>query len=101
MHDSVLEVVAAGARALVPGDPLDPSTKMGPLISESHRDKVLGYVAAGEAEGARRVTGSPRPKGGAGDSVHPTVFPSAAAHRKLPRAEILGLRRLLLRFGDR
>ena len=100
VHDQVLEIVAAGARALVPGDPLDPSTKMGPLISESHRDKVLGYVAAGEAEGARRVTGSPRSKDAAGYFVDPTVFACASENLKIAREEIFGPVLSVIPFGD-
>jgi aldehyde dehydrogenase (NAD+)/phenylacetaldehyde dehydrogenase len=88
VHDQVLDVVCKGARALVPGDPLDPKTKMGPLISAEHRDKVLGYVAAGEAEGARREAGEPRQ--GPGYIVEPTVFSGVEARMKIAREEIFG-----------
>ncbi|MFI5246467.1 MAG: aldehyde dehydrogenase family protein, partial [Gemmatimonadales bacterium] len=71
VHDQVLEIVAAGARALLPGDPLDPNTRMGPLISAEHRDKVVGYVQAGESEGAKRVAGEPRSREDGGYFVDP------------------------------
>ena len=74
VHDEVLDVVISGARALIPGDPLDPNTKMGPLISSDHRDKVTSYITAGEGEGARRAAGEePRRPGEAGYFVEPTV----------------------------
>jgi aldehyde dehydrogenase (NAD+)/phenylacetaldehyde dehydrogenase len=90
VHDQVLEVVAAGARALVPGDPLDPTTKMGPLISAEHRDKVAHYIRTGESEGARRVAGAEAPRAGAGYFVDPTVFAGVAEKMKIAREEIFG-----------
>ena len=90
VHDEVLEAVASGARALIPGDPLDPETQMGPLVSAEHRDKVLGYVAAGESEGAKREAGAPRGPGDAGYFVNPTVFSGVAETMKIAREEIFG-----------
>jgi acyl-CoA reductase-like NAD-dependent aldehyde dehydrogenase len=90
VHDQVLEIVAAGARALVPGDPLDANTKMGPLISAEHRDKVVGYVQAGESEGAKRVAGEPRRREDAGYFVDPTVFSCVSEKMKIAREEIFG-----------
>jgi acyl-CoA reductase-like NAD-dependent aldehyde dehydrogenase len=90
VQDQVLEVVTAGARALVPGDPLDPNTKMGPLISKEHRDKVVGYLKAGESEGAKRVAGAPRPEAEAGYFVDPTVFSGVEERMKIAREEIFG-----------
>jgi acyl-CoA reductase-like NAD-dependent aldehyde dehydrogenase len=90
VHDQVLEIVAAGARALLPGDPLDPNTKMGPLISAEHRDKVVGYVQAGESEGAKRVAGEPRSREDGGYFVDPTVFSGVSEKMKIAREEIFG-----------
>ena len=42
------------------GDPLDPATQVGALISEEHMDKVLGYIERGRAEGARVLAGGER-----------------------------------------
>ena len=39
------------------GDPMDPATQVGALISEAHMEKVLGYIARGRAEGARVLVG--------------------------------------------
>ncbi len=59
------------------GDPLDPQTQVGSLISENHMEKVLGYIARGKAEGAQVVVGGYRVTTGAlakGFFVAPTVF---------------------------
>ncbi len=90
VHDQVLDVVRAGAAALVPGDPLDPKTQMGPLVSADHRDKVLGYVRSGESEGAKREAGHPRPQGEAGYFVNPTVFSGVEERMTVAREEIFG-----------
>jgi acyl-CoA reductase-like NAD-dependent aldehyde dehydrogenase len=90
VHDRVLEVVATGARALAIGDPLDPKTTIGPLITAEHRDKVVGYVEAGESEGAKRMTGAPRPAGDPGFYVDPTVFSGVSETMRIAREEIFG-----------
>ncbi|WP_231511467.1 aldehyde dehydrogenase family protein, partial [Chondromyces apiculatus] len=57
VHDQVLEVVAEGAKKMQPGDPLDPATQLGPLVSEGHLARVLSYIERGQEEGARREVG--------------------------------------------
>ena len=64
------------------GDPLDPATQMGPLISADHLEKVLGYVARGEAEGAKLLTGGRRLTEGA---LARGNFIDAGDLRRLPR----------------
>ncbi|HEY5333554.1 MAG TPA: aldehyde dehydrogenase family protein, partial [Solirubrobacterales bacterium] len=49
----VEELAAAAAESFTPGDPLDPATKLGPLVSETQRERVRDYIAKGEAEGAK------------------------------------------------
>ncbi len=100
VHDQVLEAVVAGARGILPGDPLDPATKMGPLISAGHRDKVVGYVKAGEAEGATRAAGEPRQAGEAGYFVDPTVFSGVASTMAIAREEIFGPVLSVIPFDD-
>jgi aldehyde dehydrogenase (NAD+)/phenylacetaldehyde dehydrogenase len=87
-YDEVLEHVTAGARALRLGDPLEATTQMGPLISAEHRDRVLGYVDIGLAEGARRTSGAPVP--GPGYYVSPTVFADVSPDARLAREEVFG-----------
>lgn len=86
--DQVLETVVAGTNALVIGDPLDPKTQMGPLVSAAHRDRVMWYVTAGSQDGATcRVGGHSR---GPGYFVEPTVFSDVSADNRVAREEIFG-----------
>jgi aldehyde dehydrogenase (NAD+)/phenylacetaldehyde dehydrogenase len=88
VHDEVLEIVVEGARALTPGDPLDPRTQMGPLVSEAQHRRVLGYLDVGDREGARREVGGP--VAGAGWFVAPTVYSGVRPEMTIAREEIFG-----------
>ena len=92
MMVEALEIAAATAGAMRPGDPMDPGTTMGPVISAAHWDKVQGLIAQGMAEGARLVAGGPgRPQGvNAGHFVRPTVFGEVTPAMTVAREEIFG-----------
>lgn len=84
-------LVAARTRALVIGDPLDPATELGPLVSEEQRRRVLGYVEAGAREGARTVLGhDPAWAGRPGCLLGPTVFADLTPAMTIAREEIFG-----------
>jgi aldehyde dehydrogenase (NAD+) len=73
--DAYKEGVAAAALEVNIGDPLDPSTNLGPLIREQQRARVEGYVASGIEQGAELLTGGRRPEGfEKGFFYEPTVF---------------------------
>jgi betaine-aldehyde dehydrogenase len=75
------------------GDPLDPATQLGALISAEHLQKVLGLIARGRAQGARLVTGGERVTTGAlarGCFVAPTVFDACHDDMDIVRQEIFG-----------
>ena len=71
------------------GDPLEPETQVGPLISRSHREQVQGYIDAGKKEGARLVLGGDRPDR-KGYYLNPTVFDRATNQMRIAREEIFG-----------
>ena len=75
--------------AIVAGDPMDPATQFGPLVSAAQHAKVLGYIERAKAEGARLVCG-----GGAGNAgalfVQPTVFAEVTDAMELAREEVFG-----------
>ncbi|MGK4578739.1 aldehyde dehydrogenase [Kitasatospora sp. HPMI-4] len=99
--ERVTEAVAARARALRIGDPLDPATEMGALVGESHLERVLGHIAAGRADGARLRTGGSRTLTGSGGSfLEPTVFDRVAPDSRLAREEIFGPVLSVLAFDD-
>ncbi|MGF9693039.1 betaine-aldehyde dehydrogenase [Rhizobium sp. 0TCS1.26] len=78
--------------AIVVGDPQDERTQMGPLVSFAQREKVLGYIDKGKAEGATLVTGGgiPNTVSGEGFYVQPTVFADVTDEMTIAREEIFG-----------
>lgn len=72
------------------GDPLDPDTQMGPLVSAAQMDKVLGYIAKAKDEGARLVCGGERAALNTGFFVQPTVFADVTDAMTLAREEVFG-----------
>ena len=81
--------VAALARSWPVGDPLDETTKVGPLSSKSQLDTVSGYLDVAEREAARVLVGGGRPDGG-GYFVEPTVLADLPATSAVVREEIFG-----------
>jgi betaine-aldehyde dehydrogenase len=103
VHDALVEKLAAATRRLRVGDPLDPDTQVGSLISPAHRERVLGYVEAGLAEGARRVCGGEAPRDGAlarGAFLMPCVFDAVTPAMRIAREEIFGPVAAVLPFRD-
>jgi acyl-CoA reductase-like NAD-dependent aldehyde dehydrogenase len=91
-YERMVEWVAAGAGRLVVGAPADPATEVGPINNRAQFEKVKALLAAGEAEGARRVAGG-IPADGAraqGFFVRPTVFADVTPDMTIAREEIFG-----------
>ena len=76
-------------QGVVMGDPQDPATNYGPMVSERQRDIVEGFIAKGRAEGARLVTGGTIPDM-AGFFLTPTVFADVTDDMTIAREEIFG-----------
>ncbi len=98
-----LEKLKARTEAMITGDPLDPRTHVGALISEDHMAKVLGYIERGKAEGATLVTGGCRAEVAgceAGAFVRPTIFADCADAMTIVREEIFGPVMSVLVFDD-
>ncbi len=74
------------------GDPLDPETTLGPLVSAAQRDRVVDYVGVGMAEGAKLVTGGVEPPEGLdrGYFVRPTVFSDVEPGMRIAQEEVFG-----------
>ncbi len=93
LHDRFIERLVARAGRMVVGDPLDPATQVGALISERHMERVLGYVADGRAAGARLLCGGDRvtvPGCEGGFFVQPAVFTACSDDMRIVREEIFG-----------
>jgi betaine-aldehyde dehydrogenase len=107
VHTSVkaafLERLLERVRAMRIGDPMDPATQVGPLVSEQHMHKVLSYIARGRAEGARLAIGGQRVMTGnlgKGYFVAPTVFDECRDDMSIVREEIFGPVMSVLEFSD-
>jgi aldehyde dehydrogenase (NAD+) len=85
-------IAAETAETFTPGDPFDPSTRLGPLVSETQRERVRGYIEKGEAEGAKLLTGGGAPPEGLerGYFVRPTVFSEVTPDMTIAQEEIFG-----------
>ncbi|MDA4845873.1 aldehyde dehydrogenase family protein [Hoeflea poritis] len=72
------------------GDPLDPETQMGAIVSPQHFNKILGYVEKGTAEGANLEIGGTSAEVSGGEFILPTVFSGVEADMAVARDEIFG-----------
>jgi aldehyde dehydrogenase (NAD+) len=90
-HDEIVEALANVFNAIPVGDPFEPTTGIGPLISERHRDRVENYIALGRDEGAEIVVGGGRPPHlERGWYVEPTLFTGVDNDMRIAREEIFG-----------
>ncbi len=97
----VIERVVEMARALKPGDPLDPTTTIGPMTTKAQHAKVLGYAERGRSDRLRLLTGGGEPKEpGRGWFVEPTIFADVPAASPLWREEIFGPVLCIRTFGS-
>lgn len=103
IHDAFLKLLVDRTKNLRIGDPLDPKTQVGALISRAHMDRVLSYIQHGKTEGAKLVLGGNRvgtPPLDAGNFVEPTIFSDCTDDMKIVREEIFGPVMSLLSFTD-
>lgn len=95
IYENFLSRFAARARSLRIGDPADPATDMGPVISASARDRCLEFIASAKGEGARLITGGgiPQPLANhlvTGHFVEATIFADVTPTMRLFREEVFG-----------
>ena len=86
------QIAAAVLEHVKVGDPLEPGNTLGPLVSETQRDRVRSYIRKGQEEGAKLVAGGEDPPEGLdrGYFVRPTVFSNVEAHMAIAQEEIFG-----------
>lgn len=89
IKERFLTRLAERLKGAILGDPMDEATNFGPLVSQAQREKVMGYIAKGRAEGARLVTGGAAPDG-PGFFVEPTVFADVTDSMTIAQEEIFG-----------
>jgi betaine-aldehyde dehydrogenase len=103
LHREFVRRLRDRAAALRVGDPLDPRTQVGALISAEHLEKVLRFIALGRAQGARLLTGGVRVTAGPlakGFFVAPTVFDGCSDDMDIVRQEIFGPVMSVLEFQE-
>ncbi|MQY15962.1 Gamma-aminobutyraldehyde dehydrogenase [Streptomyces sp. RB5] len=100
LYDAFTAGVAGLMARVRLGDPLDPATDLGPLISYAQRDRVAGFVARAVAAGARAVTGGRAPDGLKGAYYEPTLITGAAQDSEIVRDEIFGPVLVVLPFDS-
>jgi acyl-CoA reductase-like NAD-dependent aldehyde dehydrogenase len=91
-HDEYVDALAAEMAGIRVGDPTDPATQMGPLVSERQQQRVRNYIDIGQREGARMVIGGTDLPDGLerGWYVKPTLFADAKNTMRIAREEIFG-----------
>ena len=92
-REAVLERVVEQTEQIRIGMPDDPSSDMGCMVSHSHRDRILGFVDAGRADGGRLLTGGTPPADprlAAGAFIRPAVFDGVAHGATLATTEVFG-----------
>ncbi|KVQ43998.1 2-hydroxymuconic semialdehyde dehydrogenase [Burkholderia territorii] len=106
IYDRFVQEFARRANNLVVGDPSDPATQLGAMITRQHWEKVTGYIRIGEQEGAHVVAGgADKPAGLAdhlrnGNFVRPTVFADVDNRMRIAQEEIFGPVACLIPFEN-
>nr|WBO78631.1 aldehyde dehydrogenase family protein [Streptomyces sp. SBE_14.2] len=90
LYDRLVEALTTYANRLRIGDPRDPRTVVGPVISAAHRERVESYVELARKEGARLLTGGDRPPLPQGFYVAPTLLADCTNDMRAAREEIFG-----------
>jgi acyl-CoA reductase-like NAD-dependent aldehyde dehydrogenase len=103
IHDALVARLVEKTGALRVGDPADPTTQMGPLITSSHRASIERFVQLGRDEGGAVLTGGERPRGKVYDSgwfYKPTILAGLSNRARICQEEIFGPVLVVIPFRD-
>jgi acyl-CoA reductase-like NAD-dependent aldehyde dehydrogenase len=93
IYDDFVAAVAEKFQSLRLGDPMNPATQLGAIVSRRQHETVMGYIRAGIAEGAKLLCGGKSPQGAQferGCFIEPTLFAGVTNHMRVAREEIFG-----------
>ncbi|KPI04980.1 Betaine-aldehyde dehydrogenase [Actinobacteria bacterium OV450] len=99
-YDEAVSLAAAAVAKYPSGDPLDPGTRLGPVVNAKQRDRVRAYIAKGVEEGARLVAGGPEAPHERGYFIAPTVFADVTPEMTIAQEEIFGPVLSILPYED-
>jgi aldehyde dehydrogenase (NAD+) len=103
VHDQILEKVVQVAGSLPVGDVLEPTTVVGPIISEGHRDRIMGMIDRARADGSGEIVlGGERAGGELGDGffIRPTVVDGVDSQAYIAQEEVFGPVLSVMTFAD-
>ncbi len=102
VEDEFLTKLVEYSKKIKLGDPLDPKTRLGAIVSEKQMETVLGYIEAGKNEGAKVLAGGKRAavNGDHGYFIEPTIFGGVKNDMKIAQEEIFGPVLATLSFDD-
>jgi aldehyde dehydrogenase (NAD+) len=103
IYDEFTQRVADFGKSLLIGDPTDPGTQIGPLVSKEQLERVTGYLASGAEEGAKALSGGERLTEGdyaEGYFVPPTIFAGVNSTMRIAKEEIFGPVISAISFND-
>jgi betaine-aldehyde dehydrogenase len=100
-HDDLIDQLSAYVGALTIGDPHEPTTDIGPLVSARQRDRVETYIASAREDGAKLVLGGSRPKGfDRGFYIEPTIFSGVESRMRIAQEEVFGPVLSVIKYRD-
>jgi acyl-CoA reductase-like NAD-dependent aldehyde dehydrogenase len=99
-QDEAIALALAAAAKYTTGDPTDPATRLGPLVSSAQRDRVLGYIAKGVEEGATLVLDGRAGQPDRGYFVGPTIFANVDPDSTIAQEEIFGPVLSIIPYAD-
>ncbi|HNO40816.1 MAG TPA: aldehyde dehydrogenase, partial [Marmoricola sp.] len=101
-YEEVVESIATGISQMQVGDPLDPATEIGPMVTQKQQQRVASYIGIGEQEGARMVIGGTDAPAGLdrGWYVRPTVFADVDNQMRIAQEEIFGPVLSIIKYDD-
>lgn len=99
VYNDFVEQLARRAERMTVGDPMDPKTRLGAIVSESQMERVLGYIEAGKEDGANLVSGGDKVTvDGRGNFINATVFSNVDPAMTIAQDEIFGPVASVIRF---
>lgn len=100
-YDEFMSLLVNATEGFTVGDPMDPKTLMGPVISQSQYDKITEYITIGKSEGAELIYGGGRPSAlENGNFLQPTIFSQVSNDMRIAREEIFGPVLSVIPFED-